>query len=327
MTWFDGNGTNAKYPNHFGGGIIALKLLYDQINRFGQQGLGLSMQLQTDIPSLGYWITEVGATTLLEKYDLTTTSGGASYNHIMFGGSGNWYYNTLAGLARTPGSRSWSNLQITPPGPSTGILSTLAWAGASIDTPMGMVSVAWSAPTVNNYAACGLANQGMDLTLTCNGGTFDNVLFASFGTPMGACLSHLTYGQCNANTSIAAITDACMGKSTCTIAANATVFGGDPCPNVVKQLAVALGGATCAPANPLYTLATTVPVNAVAAVTVPAMGPVASAVIREGGVVVWSKGTLVPGTAGINAGVAGADGHSVLFSVGSGSFDFAVTAN
>lgn len=80
MSWFDANGANAKYPNHFGGGIIALKLVYQLLQKFGQQGLGLTWQLQDTIPSFGYWITQVGATTLLEAYDLTATNGGASYN-------------------------------------------------------------------------------------------------------------------------------------------------------------------------------------------------------------------------------------------------------
>jgi len=80
--WFSANGTNAKYPEHFGGGIISLKLVYDQLTQRGLVGLGLRMMLQPTTPSPGYWVTD-GATTLWESYSLTSTEGGGSYNHIM----------------------------------------------------------------------------------------------------------------------------------------------------------------------------------------------------------------------------------------------------
>ena len=54
--WFSANGTNAKYPEHFGGGIISLKLVYPQLVKRGLVGLGLRMMLQTDTPSPGYWV-------------------------------------------------------------------------------------------------------------------------------------------------------------------------------------------------------------------------------------------------------------------------------
>lgn len=57
------------------------------------------------------------------------------------GGSGSWYYSTLAGLRRDAGSRSWKQLIIAPPAP--GAISDLTWANASIDTPMGVVGSAW----------------------------------------------------------------------------------------------------------------------------------------------------------------------------------------
>lgn len=81
-SWFSANGTNAKYPEHFGGGIISLKLVYDQLKARNLVGLGLRMMLQPTTPSPGFWVTD-GATTLWESYSLTSTEGGGSYNHIM----------------------------------------------------------------------------------------------------------------------------------------------------------------------------------------------------------------------------------------------------
>ena len=60
----------------------------------------------------------------------------------MYGSSGSWYYSTLAGLKRAPGSRSWRDLIIAPPAPGT--LSNLTWVNASIDTPIGLVGCSWS---------------------------------------------------------------------------------------------------------------------------------------------------------------------------------------
>jgi len=89
------------------------------------------------------------ATTMWEYWGNSATtfnSGLNSYNHIMYGGTGAWYYTTLVGLRRAAGSRSWSDVVFAPPAQPVvkgGVLATLSWANASIDTPMGTVSAAW----------------------------------------------------------------------------------------------------------------------------------------------------------------------------------------
>ena len=60
----------------------------------------------------------------------------------MFGGASAWYYHTVVGIRRAPGSRSWRVLNFCPP--RGGILELLSWANASIDTPMGIVAASWS---------------------------------------------------------------------------------------------------------------------------------------------------------------------------------------
>ena len=72
-----------------------------------------------------------------------------------FGGSGSWYYSTLAGLGRVPGSRSWAALAIAPP--AGDVLLNLTWASASIDTPMGLVAVSWAAQPPGAAAAAAAA--------------------------------------------------------------------------------------------------------------------------------------------------------------------------
>eukprot|EP00040_Diaphanoeca_grandis_P042744 m.265853 g.265853 ORF g.265853 m.265853 type:complete len:1002 (+) comp64084_c0_seq1:339-3344(+) len=144
LAWFD---TDGKYPERFGGGIISLKLVYPLLDRFNRTDLGLRFQLHTDAPpSFGYWVAQ-NATTLFEYWTNSATtfnSGLNSFNHIMYGGSGSWYYSSLGGLQRAQGSRSWTDLVIAPP--SGRVLNDLTWANASIDTPMGFVSSAWVVP-------------------------------------------------------------------------------------------------------------------------------------------------------------------------------------
>lgn len=332
VDWFGPDATHGL-ANHTGAGIISLKYLYPLLDRFGMTGQGLRMQLQTDrAPSFGYWITQQGATTLWEAWDLTSTSGGASYSHIMFGGTGSWYYTTLAGLGRAPGSRSWQSLAIAPPADDD-TLSQLTWASASVDSPMGLAAAAWTAPPAGEAGAvCGTAAEKDTLTLTCNhahaDATFDAVAFASFGTPGGSCAAGLAVNaSCNAPSSTSVVAAACVGKPACSLPATVAAFGGtDPCYDVVKRLSVALTGSRCA--APLYTLSVTVPAGGSATVRVPTRGAgPARATVTEGGTPVWAGGAFRPGAVpGVTSGAAAPDGSGVVLTVGSGTYAFAAVA-
>lgn len=327
MDWFGPNATQPQgLPDHFGGGIISLKYLYPQLTKRGLTGLGLRMHLQSDRPpGFGYWIAN-NATTLWEAYDMTSTVGGASRNHIMFGASGSWYYKQLAGLDRAPASRSWQQLVIAPPGDAD-TLSQLQYASAAIDTTMGLATVSWDV-SGGAYpgAFCGEAPEKGSITATCVGGTFDDVVYASYGTPLGSCAAGFTTNaSCTAVHSYDVVAAACLNKASCTLPATTAAFGNqDPCFDVVKRLAVVLKGKTCK--SVAYSLASTVPVGSTATVAVPTLGAAASSTITEGAATVWTGGAFVPGTPGVTAGAAGADGTSVVFAVGSGSYNFVVTA-
>ena len=167
LAWF---GKDGKYDGRFGGGIVSLKLLYPLLDKFGKSDLGLAFQLHTDkAPSFGYWMAQ-GATTLWEFWgnsEFTFNEGLNSYNHIMYGGTGSWYYSTLAGLRRAAGSRSWSDLIIAPPAPGS-LGSNLTWANASVDTPMGVVRSAWSVTAVAVGDASGLLMHTLHAILPPN---------------------------------------------------------------------------------------------------------------------------------------------------------------
>jgi alpha-L-rhamnosidase len=70
---------NASYaPTHNVGGIVAGKYLFPVLSAYGQTDLGIKMHLQTDFPSVGYWIANntepyaVSATTLWENWQSTS---------------------------------------------------------------------------------------------------------------------------------------------------------------------------------------------------------------------------------------------------------------
>ena len=68
-----------------------------------------------------------------------------------------------------------------------------------------------------------------------------------------------------------------------------------------------------------------VPVNAHATAVVPILSA-ANVTVLEGSVVVWAEGDFHAGPPGINDAVAGGDGRSVAFAVGSGSYQLVAQA-
>ncbi|CAA7404056.1 unnamed protein product [Spirodela intermedia] len=82
--------------------------------------------------------------------------------------------------------------------------------------------------------------------LRCSPGqSITAIKFASFGTPSGSCGS-FQEGACHSPNSRSILEKRCLGQERCTMAISAGNFGGDPCPNVMKRIAVE---AVCAPVN------------------------------------------------------------------------------
>ena len=90
----------------------------------------------------------------------------------------------------------------------------------------------------NSYGTiCGTANEGSNLTLTApTGAIFDQIVYASYGTPNGTCGLY-TNGACHATGSTTAVGTYLLNNSTGTIPATNGVFG-DPCPGTPKRLYV-----------------------------------------------------------------------------------------
>ncbi|KAL7100114.1 hypothetical protein ACP275_09G127500 [Erythranthe tilingii] len=74
--------------------------------------------------------------------------------------------------------------------------------------------------------------------LSCAPGQkISSVKFASFGTPEGACGS-FRQGSCHAFHSYDVFERYCVGQQSCSVPITPEIFGGDPCPNIMKKLSV-----------------------------------------------------------------------------------------
>jgi hypothetical protein len=98
-----------------------------------------------------------------------------------------------------------------------------------------------SSPTV-------IVSEGSTATVGCPAGKIiTNVAFASYGLPSGLCETLSTTSTCHAASSLSTVKAACVGKLSCSVAANNTTFGGDPCSGKAKRLAIQLTCGTCTP--------------------------------------------------------------------------------
>jgi hypothetical protein len=94
-------------------------------------------------------------------------------------------------------------------------------------------------------STCGSAAEHSNLALACpSGQVITGVTFASYGTPKGSCGS-FAKSSCDASDSVSVVSGACLGKSSCTIAANNATFG-DPCSGTRKHLDAQV---TCGPST------------------------------------------------------------------------------
>jgi hypothetical protein len=124
----------------------------------------------------------------------------------------------------------------------TGGTGTAGTGGNSATGGSGGAATGGAGGGAPGSSVCATSAEAASATLTCpTGQTIATVMFASFGTPTGSCGSFAA-GGCDASTSIAVVQALCVGRNSCSVAANTGTFG-DPCAKVVKNLAIAV---TCA---------------------------------------------------------------------------------
>ncbi|OMO76562.1 hypothetical protein CCACVL1_15591 [Corchorus capsularis] len=82
----------------------------------------------------------------------------------------------------------------------------------------------------------GFMSQSPQARLTCEQGwRITSINFASFGSPSGNC-GEFTRGTCHGNV-LSTVQKACIGQEQCSISIS-TAYLGDPCPGVLKSLAI-----------------------------------------------------------------------------------------
>ncbi|TDW52758.1 putative secreted protein (Por secretion system target) [Flavobacterium sp. 270] len=100
-------------------------------------------------------------------------------------------------------------------------------------------AVNFSSP-VNKGIMCGNVNEGDILNLTAPPGSiFNDILFASYGNPVGSC-GNFVLGTCNSPNSTTVVSNAALGKNSFNLAATNNNFG-DPCNGMAKSLKIQLG--------------------------------------------------------------------------------------
>ena len=162
----------------------------------------------------------------------TTATGGATGTGgaptLTGGKSGTGGASSTGGATGTGGA--------TPTGGKSGTGGATATGGAT-----GTGGATPTGGTGGGTSVCGSGAENANVTLTCPAGqTIDAITFASFGSPTGSCGSFAT-GSCNASSSLAVVSALCVGRASCTVAANNGTFT-DPCDKTVKSLSIQ---ATC----------------------------------------------------------------------------------
>ena len=113
-------------------GILGARYLLPLLAEHGYADLAYTVATQTDYPGWGYWIEELGWTSLGEHWEATSRSR----NHHFFGTILHWLYEELAGVrALDPG---YARIEFRPEMPAS-----LERAAMSYDTVRGTVAGGW----------------------------------------------------------------------------------------------------------------------------------------------------------------------------------------
>lgn len=116
-------------------GNLCSRYILDALSENGWLEDAWQLMTRTEYPSLGYMLQQE-ATTIWERFELMKFSGMNSHNHPMYAAADYWMYGYLAGLK--PSAPGWREFEIHPYMPKE-----LQSAQATVETPMGMVSVRW----------------------------------------------------------------------------------------------------------------------------------------------------------------------------------------
>jgi alpha-L-rhamnosidase len=118
---------------HLNTGIMGTRFLFGALASGGHVDEAWAAVTQRTYPSYGYWLDELGYTSLGEYWE----EGTRSHNHQMYASVVQWLFEDVAGYR--PSAPGFAEIQVRPQVPSTG----LSWVKAHTDTVRGRVATAW----------------------------------------------------------------------------------------------------------------------------------------------------------------------------------------
>ena len=122
---------------HITTGNQMTKYLYDVLDRYGANDIGVKLASSTTYPSFGYMMVNQ-ATTIWERWENCTSSGMNSHNHPMNAAFSSWFYNALAGIRLENGILG-DSVVIHPD-----IHVPLEYVSAQYRTHKGIILSSWS---------------------------------------------------------------------------------------------------------------------------------------------------------------------------------------
>jgi alpha-L-rhamnosidase len=128
-----------KRGYHVTAGDVGFHYVVRALTDNGRSDILSRMLAVTINPSYGYQLAH-GATTLTEAWDSNPDS---SQNHFMLGHAEEWFYRGLAGIDFDLSRPNGEKIRIAPYVPGKGE-PTIQHAAASMQTPIGFVSSAWT---------------------------------------------------------------------------------------------------------------------------------------------------------------------------------------
>ena len=93
-------------------GLLGTKTILNALSENGYNNLAYALASDTAYPSWGHWIVR-GATTLLENWNIESQND-VSWNHIMFGEIGAWFYKGLGGIYPDTAAPGFRHIRLRP---------------------------------------------------------------------------------------------------------------------------------------------------------------------------------------------------------------------
>ncbi len=114
-------------------GLLGSKTVLRVLSEYGHMETAWKMTTKKDLPSWGYWVEELGLSSLPEDWP-----AGTSLNHVFLGDISAWMTNYLAGINYDINAPGFTHILIKPH-----FVSELDWVKAEYKSVKGMIKTQW----------------------------------------------------------------------------------------------------------------------------------------------------------------------------------------